>query len=274
LPRPPTHYLFVDGASLHSRLQNVANEFFGGETFEVDFERLAQRFTKVFYYDAIPLRDTDEPEDTYLARTQIYRDRHDRANLVNGVHVYEGDARKRRRRGYEQKKVDVMIAVDMMNHTFRHNMDVATLLTGDVDFKPLVDALVRDGMYVTLWYPPGETGRELLDAADARLPLNLDSLASALTQESRERFMIPTAASYGNNRPDVPGDKLRQRQQGDHLFELWRRGEGYEDYVLLTSIFPGGRFTLIHGRSLKLFKPWLREHPEHRVPDDPFLDAE
>jgi uncharacterized LabA/DUF88 family protein len=271
LARPATHYLFVDGASLHGRLQNVADELFGGQTFEVDFQKLAENFTKVFYYDAIPLRDTDEPDDRYQARTQTYRDRHDRANRVDGIHVYEGDARKRRRRGYEQKKVDVMIAVDMMNHTFRRNMEKATLLTGDVDFKPLIDAVVRDGMYVTLWYPPGETGQELLDAADARSPLDLDSLTSLLTRESRAKFTIPVLQNRSSHRPDMAGRKLREYREGDRLFELWRSGE---DYVLLSAILPGRNFSFIQGRSLKLFQPWVREHPEHSAAEALFLGAE
>jgi uncharacterized LabA/DUF88 family protein len=49
-------------------------------------------------------------------------------------------------------------------------MHQATLLTGDNDFKPLIDALVQDGLFVTLMYPPDETSRELMQAADARTP--------------------------------------------------------------------------------------------------------
>ena len=38
----------------------------------------------------------------------------------------------------------------MLSHAHRKNMHKTTLLTGDLDFKPLVDALVQDGMFVTL----------------------------------------------------------------------------------------------------------------------------
>jgi NYN domain len=116
-----------------------------------------------------------------------------RLRSTDGVHVYEGDVRKRRHKGgLEQKMVDVMLAVDMLTHSFRRNMQRATLLTGDQDFKPLVDALVQQGMYVTLWYPRGETNSELMDAADRRKPIMLKELASLLTPESRKRFPLPS----------------------------------------------------------------------------------
>jgi uncharacterized LabA/DUF88 family protein len=53
--------------------------------------------------------------------------------------VAAGDARRRRKVGLQHKKADVMIAVDMLTHPFRHNMHQTTLLTGDNDFKPLID---------------------------------------------------------------------------------------------------------------------------------------
>src|ERR1700758_3378597 len=42
-----------------------------------------------------------------------------RLRSTDGVHVYEGDVRKRRHKGgLEQKMVDVMLAVDMLTHSF------------------------------------------------------------------------------------------------------------------------------------------------------------
>lgn len=123
------------------------------------------------------------------------------------MHVYEGDARTRKRRGLEQKKVDVMLTVDMLSHTFRRNMHEATLMTGDADFKPVVDALVHEGMFITVWFPPEETSKELLDAADARLPLNLGTLKRIMTDESRARFTIPEIL---NKQPSIVPTGFRQ----------------------------------------------------------------
>jgi len=139
-----TDYLYVDGASLRTRIKNASDKFFNGTAFDVDFRQLKGAFAKVFYYDAIPVRANGEDEATWHARTASIRAVFDAAASTDGVHVYEGDARRRHGRGgLEQKKVDVMLTVDMLTHTFQRNMRSATLLTGDGDFKPLVDALAK-----------------------------------------------------------------------------------------------------------------------------------
>jgi hypothetical protein len=116
------------------------------------------------------------------------------AASTDGVHVFEGYARSRKRRGLEQKTVDVMLAVDMLSHTFRRNMLSTTLLSGDADFKPLLDALVQYGMNVTLWYPANETSTELIQAADTRVKLGWYGLRSILTEASQRTFIIPQPA--------------------------------------------------------------------------------
>jgi uncharacterized LabA/DUF88 family protein len=176
--------LFVHrrGSSSWASSQLVRKVLWRSYFFYVDFTLLKHGFLKAFYYDAIPVRNDKETETDYAARIKPSLDVFDAAGAVDGMHVYEGDARQRRRGkgGLEQKKVDVMLTVDMLTHTFRRNMDAATLLTGDVDFKPLIDALVQNGMYVTLWYPPGETSLELQRAADTRRPLTLTTLRGYL----------------------------------------------------------------------------------------------
>jgi uncharacterized LabA/DUF88 family protein len=219
VPTAP-RYLYVDGASLRGRLQNISDKFFGGIAFDVDFQKLKGGFTKVFYYDAIPVRETTETEERYEARTRNIRAVFDAAASTNGVHVYEGDARRRRRRGLEQKTVDVKLTVDMLSHTFRRNMLAATLLTGDADFKPLVDALVEMGMFVTLWYPQDETNDELIKSADTRVMLGWYDLQSVLTAQSQPRFILPQPA---HSRPSEP--------RGNLLFNWNRDGHDLGLYV-------------------------------------------
>ncbi|KAA3516987.1 NYN domain-containing protein [Agrobacterium vitis] len=101
----------------------------------------------------------------------------------------------------------------------------ASLLTGDNDFKPLIDALVREGMPVTLWFPPGETNPELVNAADSRRPLDLQILYNWMTDESRARFRIPLLQ---NKHPsEEEGDLLNEWQQDKVRFQLRQNGETY-----------------------------------------------
>ena len=58
--------------------------------------------------------------------------------------------RKDKTRG--SKRVDVSLSVDMLSHAQRKNIDLAILVAGDEDYIPLVDAVVREGCRVVLWF--------------------------------------------------------------------------------------------------------------------------
>ncbi len=223
-----TKYMFVDAACLRGYTKNLSRRFFGEQQFEFDLKQMISGYNRLFYYDAMPIRERDEEEAVYLARTSEQRAVLERAAAVDGVHVYEGDAHRRKNKGQgglEQKKVDVMIAVDMLTHTFRRNMHHASLLTGDNDFKPLIDALVREGMPVTLWFPPGETNPELVNAADSRRPLDLQVLRNWMTDESRFRFRIPTLENKHPSQED--GDLLSEWKQEGVRFQLRQLGRSF-----------------------------------------------
>lgn len=151
-------------------MEDAARRYQIFEVRHLDFWKIARDYSKSFYYDSLPPRKNGENEASHTARVAKQEAFFDSLRAIAGVHVYEGDARHRRKM-VQQKKVDIMIAVDMLTHSFRRNMHRAALLTADLDFKPLVDALVQDGMHVTLLYPHGKSNPELIYAADARWPL-------------------------------------------------------------------------------------------------------
>jgi uncharacterized LabA/DUF88 family protein len=88
---------------------------------------------------------------------------------------------RRRRKVVEQKEVDILIAVDMLTHSFQRNMHEVAFLTSDLDFRPLIEAVIREGMYIQLWYPKGKTNEELIYAADSRKPLTVKDVFSWCT---------------------------------------------------------------------------------------------
>jgi uncharacterized LabA/DUF88 family protein len=51
-------------------------------------------------------------------------------------------------RGFEQKRVDTLIAVDMLSKTYENHYDIAILLSGDEDHMPVVDAVKNTGKRV------------------------------------------------------------------------------------------------------------------------------
>jgi uncharacterized LabA/DUF88 family protein len=179
---------------LRACLQRISKDYADGQKLRLNYEALTADYSKVFYYDALPERASGETEGEYMARTSAERSLFDQLSSLDRFHVYEGDVRRSRsRRGPEQKKIDVMIAVDMLTHSFRRNMQQATLLTGDLDFKPLIDALVQEGMFVSLWFPPDETSKELKSAADQSRRFTVYNVHEAMYEP--KQFTIPKGVS-------------------------------------------------------------------------------
>jgi uncharacterized LabA/DUF88 family protein len=263
-----TQYLYIDGGALRGRIENLSQKFFSGVPLHVDFKNLKGSFTKAFYYDAVPVREKGEDEIKYEERIKPIRAIFKAALSTDGFHVYEGDARRRKKRGLEQKKVDIMLAVDMLRHTFMKNMLSATLLTGDGDFKPLLDALVEMGMFVTLWYPEGETSQELIDAADSRYKLGWYDLETLFTEESRKIFNIPQP---GHQRPNAPTGQLihqwvaQEKSLGLHYLQE------HCEFLLTRDDDPSNTLHMKHA-NLELLRQCC-EAKDIKIPDDAIAAA-
>jgi uncharacterized LabA/DUF88 family protein len=189
---PLVQYLFIDGGCLRTTMTEIEKNFAGGAKLHLDFAEFTREFAKVFYYDALPSRAERETEEEFSERISDGVSFLDHLGSLDRFHVYEGETRRSSsRKKQEQKQVDIMIAVDMLTHSFRRNMQRATLLTADLDFKPLLEALVNEGMFVTLWYPPNRTNSDLIKSADQRRKLDVRSIYGALLPSSKEYFSIP-----------------------------------------------------------------------------------
>lgn len=57
-----------------------------------------------------------------------------------------------KRKGHKSKGVDIALATDMLSNAFLDNYDIALLVAGDGDYKPLVDEVKRLGKIVYLWW--------------------------------------------------------------------------------------------------------------------------
>jgi hypothetical protein len=145
-------------------------------------------------------------------------------------------------------------------------MHRATLLAGDDDFKPLVDALIQDGMFVTLWYPPEETSRELMLAADARRLLTLEEIKSFLAAPSKEQFQLPRTEP----KPALGYDPIGQ------VIAIWMH-DGYEMKLFKTEkeryvIKVGGNtpnLVNIEHENLELLRMFCKETRGIVIPEVP-----
>jgi uncharacterized LabA/DUF88 family protein len=70
---------------------------------------------------------------------------------------------------YEQKQVDVLLAVDLVLSVCQARTDVVVLLAGDSDFVPAVRAAREMGAYTILWHgDPRWASNELRESCDER----------------------------------------------------------------------------------------------------------
>ena len=112
---------------------------------------------------------------------------------LDSFHVRRGSITSGRRR--QQKQVDVKLAVDMLSFSYNRSMQEATLLTGDLDFKPVVQELVRNGARVTVAYDKKAIAIGLRAAADARREITFDDWYRWSTASWRDTHPLPTKLS-------------------------------------------------------------------------------
>jgi uncharacterized LabA/DUF88 family protein len=68
---------------------------------------------------------------------------------------------------FEQKRVDVLLSVDMARHSAAGHIQHVILVAGDSDFIPAIEATKESGATVSLWYSDENTvHKDLLDSAD------------------------------------------------------------------------------------------------------------
>lgn len=211
-----TSYLFVDGASFGRSLQDISKDYFNGADLEVNWSKFRSGFRKVFYYDAIPVQEDGESEEDYSERIGPKTKFLDNVERQSGFHVRTGDVRRRRTRGNEQKMVDVQLSVDSLLWASRGLFSECTIYTGDLDFRPLVVALVDMGIDVSLHYPPNNTNKYLLAAADVARPININSVMMFLNLSGEQRKRVPRTVSMHQVTHRVPDAALKVWQDEQH----------------------------------------------------------
>lgn len=183
-----TTYVFVDGSHFRQYFNETTQKGFGIEV-EFDFKKVKDFFKaeKAFYYDCInDIKNDSETVEQFDARVNEQQEKLNKIREVEGCHVYLGSlrrAKKQKKRG--QKEVDVMLAVQMMEHAFRGNMNKTVLLSGDLDFRPLVESLVRLGLFIEVVGDQNHISQELIHSADSHRKITFDDYYHWTTEEHK-----------------------------------------------------------------------------------------
>lgn len=222
-------YLYVDAGYLDKALKSISEEYFEETPLLVEPERLTTNFDKVFYYDCFPHMHKEETKEAYEARTKPKEEFFDQFRRTNSVLLRTGEIRGRGRNA-RQKGVDVNIAVEMLTAAHNRTVERMTLLAGDLDFYPLLEALVRQGIYVTVWCEEKSVSEDLLRAADAVWTLNHKSAFQVAPNSLRGKFehlsIKNCNTDYLKSRYKTIETIAKGHIQG-HQLRLYRSEEGF-----------------------------------------------
>jgi hypothetical protein len=121
-------------------------------------------------------------------------------------------------------------------------MSKAVLIAGDVDFRPVVEALVRHGVFVDVWYHRNSFAQELPGAADFGHEIRFRDLYSWNTEAFQRAHRIPDEEQRRGNRfgqlvkaGSMAGCQVElyktQWGAGETRFDLWIATRHWESMV-------------------------------------------
>lgn len=81
---------------------------------------------------------------------------------------------------FEQKGVDVKLAIDALNLSLKGKIIKAIFVTGDADFVPVVKAIKDEGIEVYLFFHDSSVHRDILEAVDNKILIDAALIDSCL----------------------------------------------------------------------------------------------
>lgn len=178
--------VFIDGAYLEKTL------LYDHGRARVDLGRLVDvmvegdELLRAYYYHCLPYQSsppTDEERERYGSRHRFFTAlRHlPRFEVRLGKLAFRGMAHDGNPI-FQQKRVDLMLGVDMALLAGKNRIGKMALVSGDSDFTPAVEAVKREGILTTLWHG-SDAGRarpsyELLQVCDERRELTAEIIQS------------------------------------------------------------------------------------------------
>ena len=170
--------VFLDGGYIDKLLEDHFNRQridYGAFVSEI---AASSNIVRTYYYHCPPYQSnppTEEERERLSSRQKFFSalSRLNRFQLRLGKLAKRGEDAKGKPI-FVQKRVDIMLGVDMVQLAATRQIQKAILVAGDSDLLPAVEATKQLGVVVSLWHGPYGVGRantvhrELLDACDDR----------------------------------------------------------------------------------------------------------
>ncbi len=130
-----------------------------------DYDRL-----RTYYYTAMPYQSnppTDEEKKRYSSADRFIAT----IKKLNRFDVRLGKL-ERRDGDFTQKRVDILLAVDLVRFSWGKSISTAVIVAGDSDFVPAIEAAKDAGVLVRLYYSKNSVHNELLNSVDEAFEIN------------------------------------------------------------------------------------------------------
>ena len=184
-------YLFIDGENLrsidkrYSALMNNNQPMSNTDPYgflHIDIQKIAQNYKRVFFYDALP-----ENNEEKIKQRQI---EFENLGSIKNFHVRSGTAKYNKKIGLKQKGVDILLAIEAYQNAISGNMDVAEIITSDLDFYPLFSALLQTRVLTHLIHDPKNISKDLINCADEASPVNVKKYLSWTNDEFHKKYTV------------------------------------------------------------------------------------
>ena len=157
--------IFIDGAYF----QYVLKEEFGMA--KIDFQRLAAKMSsgreilRTYFYDCLPYQSnpsTPEENERFSKRQGFHAalSKSPRFQIRLGRLEYRGKD-DRGKPILEQKRVDILLGVDLALLAAKHQITNAAILAGDSDFVPAIEAAKPEGVVIHLYHGKQTSSRPI-----------------------------------------------------------------------------------------------------------------
>jgi len=143
----------------------------------VDFERFCatvygdRERLRTYFYDCMPYQSEPPTEDERIRYGNYCKFREIVENLPR-FQMRFGKLSKSRDGSFEQKRVDILMAVELVRLSWSHQIGHAIIVSGDSDFVPAIEAAKDAGVITTLYYSKKSVHNELLSAVDERYEMS------------------------------------------------------------------------------------------------------
>lgn len=183
--------VFIDGAYLEKMLLYDYSKQRTDFGLLVDIMVEDNELLRAYYYHCLPYQ-SNPPTDEEKAR---HARMHGFLTALGHIPRFEVRLGKLVFRGmtgdgklmFQQKRVDLMLGVDMVLLACKNRIAKVALLSGDSDFTPAVEAVKREGILTTLWHG-SRTGSarpsdELFQVCDERRELT-EAIVQSVSRHS------------------------------------------------------------------------------------------